>query len=177
MSKRKPSKPSHNPKIAGPKIAAKAQRAAQAVVRSPSNNRVRPHRAGSADAPPKHQDPEQQALVVENPVTALQTEAPPERHEPQHEALLAEKPAAGLPDDGKRTMSGNEAKNVPDFSSAATNVWAYQAKLLEMTQANMQFPFEFTQRLATIRSPFDLLSVMAEFTNKRMAMFQSIGGK
>lgn len=177
MSKRKPSKPSHSPKIAGPKLAAKAQRAAQAIVRSPSNNRVRPRRAGPADAAPKHHDPEQQALVVENPVTALQTESPPEQHEPQHEARLAEKPAADSPDDGKRTMTGNQAKNVPDFSSAATSVWAYQAKLLEMTQANMQFPFEFTQRLATIRSPFDLLSVMAEFTNKRMAMFQSIGRK
>jgi hypothetical protein len=31
---------------------------------------------------------------------------------------------------------------------------AYQAKLLEMTQANMQFAFDFSQRLATIRSPF-----------------------
>jgi len=176
MSKRKPSKPSHSPN-AGPKLAAKAQRAAQAVVRSPSNNRVRPLRAGLADAPPKHHDPEQQALVVENPVTALQTESPPEQHEPQHEARLAGKPAADSPDDGKRTMTADEAKNAPDFSSAATSVWAYQARLLEMTQANMQFPFEFTQRLATIRSPFDLLSVMAEFTNKRMAMFQSIGRK
>jgi len=182
MSKRKPSKPSHSPKIAGPKmagpkIAAKAQRAAQAVVRSPSNNRVRPRRAGSADAPPKHHEPEQQALLVENPVTALQTESPPEQHEPQQEALLAEKPAAALPDDGKRTMTASESRNAPDFSSAPTSVWAYQAKLLEMGQANMQFPFEFAERLATIRSPFDLFGVMAEFTDRRMAMFQSIGRK
>jgi hypothetical protein len=34
-------------------------------------------------------------------------------------------------------------------------VRAYQAKLLEMAQANMQFAFEFAQRLATIRSPVE----------------------
>jgi len=171
MTKRKPSKPTHSPKIA-----AKAQRAAQAVVRSPSNNGLRPRRAGSTDSPPRHHDPEQPALVVETPVTALQTELPPKQHEPQREALLVEKPAADLPD-SKQTVTGNESRNAPDFSSAATNVWAYQAKLLEMAQANMQFPFEFAQRLATIRSPNDFLSVIAEFTNKRIAMFQSIARK
>ena len=177
MSKHKPSKPSHGPKTAGPKIAAKAQRAAQAIVRSPSNDRLRPRRAGSTDSPPRQHDPEQPALVVETPVTALPTELPPKQPEPQQEALLVEKPAADLPDDGKQTMTGSQSKNAPDLSSAATSVWAYQAKLLEMAQANMQFPFEFAQRLATMRSPNDFYSVIAEFTNKRMAMFQSIGKK
>lgn len=64
----------------------------------------------------------------------------------------------------------NESKGVFDFSSATENLRAYQAKLLEMTQANVQLAFEFTQRLATIRSPFEILSVIAEFTRKRMAM-------
>jgi hypothetical protein len=58
------------------------------------------------------------------------------------------------------------------FSSAAANVLAYQAKLLEMAQANMQFAFEFAQRLATIRSPVEFPGVIAEFTNRRIAMFQ-----
>ena len=48
---------------------------------------------------------------------------------------------------------------------------AYQAKLLEMAQANMPFAFEFSQRLATIRSPLEFLNVIAEFTSKRIAMF------
>src|SRR5258706_9409927 len=39
-------------------------------------------------------------------------------------------------------------------------------------QANMQLAFEFAQRLATIRSPVEILSVIAEFTSKRIAMFQ-----
>jgi hypothetical protein len=53
-----------------------------------------------------------------------------------------------------------------------SNVRAYQAKLLEMAQANMQFAFEFAQRLATIRSPVEFISVNAEFTSKRIAMFR-----
>jgi hypothetical protein len=41
-----------------------------------------------------------------------------------------------------------------------------------MAQANMQLAFEFGQRLATIRSPVQILTVIAEFTSKRIAMFQ-----
>ena len=199
MSKRKPVKASHGPKMAGPKIAAKPQRAAQAIVRSPSNSHPRPHRAGSTDSPPKHHAPDQAPRFVETPATALQTELPPrhhdsqqgallvetpvmasqaasspKQHDPQQEALPVETPAAVLPDDGKQTMTRNESRNAPDLSSAATSVWAYQARLLEMAQANMQFPFEFAQRLATIRSPGDFLSVSAEFTHERIAMFQRL---
>jgi hypothetical protein len=77
-----------------------------------------------------------------------------------------------LEDDFKPSMAVNESKNVLDFYSAAANVRAYQAMLLEMAQANMQFAFEFAQRLATVRSPFEFLSVIAESTNKRIAMFE-----
>jgi len=164
MSKRKPSKHSHSPKMA-----AKAQRAAQAIVRSPSDSRLRSLRAGSTESPPKHNDPKE-ALLVENPATALQTESPPKHNDPEQEALLVENPATALQDDCKRTMT--ESKKALGFSSAAANVRAYQAKLLEMAQANMQFAFEFAQRLATIRSPVEFLSVIAEFTNRRIAMFQ-----
>jgi hypothetical protein len=51
-------------------------------------------------------------------------------------------------------------------------VRAYQEKLVEMVQANVQFGFEFAQRLATIRSPIEFPGVIAEFTSKRIAMFQ-----
>jgi hypothetical protein len=40
---------------------------------------------------------------------------------------------------------------------------AYQAKLLEMAQGNMTFAFEFSQRLAAIRSPAEFLRVTTEF--------------
>jgi hypothetical protein len=55
---------------------------------------------------------------------------------------------------------------------ATAKVQAYQGKLLEMAQANVQFSFEFAGRLATIGSPFEILSVIAEFTNKRIDMFR-----
>src|SRR5258706_13491861 len=142
MSKRKPataSKHAHSPKIA-------AQRANQAIIRSPKDNRPRSVAGGSTESPPKrHNDSKQEAPLVENPATALQ-------------------------DDCKQTMRDNDSKK--GFSSATENVRAYQAKLLEMAQANMQLAFEFAQRLGTIRSPVEILSVIAEFTNKRIAMFQ-----
>jgi hypothetical protein len=58
-----------------------------------------------------------------------------------------------------------------DLSSATANVRAYQAKLLEMAQANMTFAFEFSQRLVTNRSPLEFVNVIAEFTSKRITMF------
>lgn len=144
MSKRKPataSKHAHSTKIA-------AQRANQAIIRSPKDNRLRSVAAGSTESPPKrHNDSKQEAPLVENPATALQ-------------------------DDCKQTMRDNDSKKGFDFSSATENVRAYQAKLLEMAQANMQFAFEFAQRLATVRSPVDILRVIEEFTSKRIAMFQ-----
>jgi hypothetical protein len=146
MSKRKLSTASKHARR--PKIAAKAQRATQAIVRSPKASRLRSVAAGSTESPPRrHNEATQQAPLVENPATALQ-------------------------DDCKQTMTDNDSKTGFDFSSATANVRAYQAKLLEMAQANMQFAFEFTQRLATIRSPAEFLSVIAEFTSKRIAMFR-----
>ena len=160
MSKRNPataSKHAHSPKIV-----AKAQRAAQAIVRSPKDSRLRSVETGSTESRPKrHNDSKQEAPLVENPVTAL-----------QQEALRVENPATALQDDCQQMMADNDSKKGFDFfSSAMANVRAYQAKLLEMAQDNMQFAFEFAQRLATIRSPVEFLSVMAEFTSKRIAMF------
>jgi len=144
MSKRKPataSKHAHSPKIA-------AQRANQAIIRSPKDNRLRSVAARSTEFPPmRHNDSKQEAPLVENPATALQ-------------------------DDCKQTMRDNDSKKGFDFSSATANVRAYQAKLLEMAQANMQFALEFAQRLATVRSPVEILRVIEEFTGKRIAMFR-----
>ena len=145
MSKRKPATASKHAR--SPKIAARAQRTKQAVVRSPKDNPPRSVAAGSAESPPEPNDSKQEAPLVEKPATALQ-------------------------DDCKQTMTDNDSKKGLVFSSATANVRAYQAKLLEMAQANMQLAFEFAQRLATIRSPVEILSVIAEFTSKRIAMFQ-----
>ena len=151
MSKRKPAAASKHAR--SPKITAKAHRANQAVVRSPKVDRLRSVVADSNESPPnRHKDLKQEATLVENQATALQ-------------------------EDFKQTLRENDLKSGFDFSSATANVRAYQAKLLEMAQANIQLAFEFNQRLATIRSPFEILSVIAEFTGKRIAMFGSIQKK
>ena len=146
MSKRKPataSKHAHSTKIA-------AQRANQAIIRSPKNSPLRSVAAGSTETPPE----------------------PERRNDSKQEAPLVEKPATALQDDCKQTMTDNDSKKGFVFSSATANVRAYQEKLLEMAQTNMQLAFEFGQRLATIRSPVQFLTVIAEFTSKRIAMFQ-----
>jgi hypothetical protein len=141
MSKRKSSTVSKRAR--SPKIAAKAQRAAHAIVRSPKNSRLRSVGAGMTDAPRKRADASlQEALHVEDPATALQP------------------------------MTDSDSKNWTNFSVTTANVGAYQAKMLEMAQANVQFAFEVTQRFATIRSPVEFPSVIAEFTSKRIAMFR-----
>ena len=150
MSKRKPAMASKHPHR--PRIAAKAQRASQTIVRSPKL-RLRPVAAGPAEpSPDRHNDPK--------PVAPHMPAVP----------VAIEDPVTAQPDDFKQTMS-SLSKGF-DLSSAAANVGAYQAKLLELAQANMAFAFEFGQRLATIRSPLEFLNVIAEFTSKRIAMFQ-----
>ena len=143
MSKRKPATAS---KHAHRKIA--AQRAKQAIIKSPKDSTLRSVAAGP-------------------------TESPPEPHiDPKQEAPHVEKLAMALKDGSQQTMMDNDSKKGFVVSSATANVRAYQAKLLEMAQANMHLAFEFAQRLATIRLPVEILSVIAEFTSKRIAMFQ-----
>ena len=60
-----------------------------------------------------------------------------------------------LQEDFTQTMTDNSLSKGFDLFSATANVRAYQAKLLEMAQANMTFAFEFSLRLATIRSPVE----------------------
>jgi phasin protein len=151
MSKRKPATAS---KARSQKIAAKAQRATQAIVRSP---KVRPRSVatGSAGVSAKrHNDSTPMAPLV-------RLEAP----------LAIENPVTALQEDFTQRMTDNRSSKGFDLFSAAANVRAYQAKLLEMAQANMTFAFEFSQRLATIRSPVEFFTVIGEFTSKRIAMF------
>jgi hypothetical protein len=138
MSKRKPATASKH--THSPKTPAMAQRATQTIVRSPKDSR----RLGS--------------------VGTGSTESLLKRH---IDSKHVEHPATALQDDFKKTMTDNDSKKGFHFSSATANVLAYQAKLLEMAQANI----EFALRLVTIRSPVEFLSVNAEFMSKRMAMF------
>jgi hypothetical protein len=155
MSKRKPAIASKRTR--SPKIAARAQRNKQAIVRSPKDNSLRSVAAGSAESPRNlHEDSKQKDSIVENRVAALKADA---------------LKAAALPDGGSQMMSDTNPKKGFDFSLATASMPAYQAKLLEMAQANIRFAFEFSQRLATIRSPFELFAVIAEFTSRWIGMF------
>ena len=144
MRKRKPATASKHAR--SPTIVAKAQRSAQTIIRSPKVHRS--VAASSAESPPKPPKDSKPAapFAVENPVTAIQEEF-------------------------KKTMPVNSLSKGFDLSAVTANVPAYQAKLLEMAQANMTFAFEFSQRLATIRSPVEFFTIIGEFASKRIAMF------
>jgi Phasin protein len=140
MSKRKLATASKRAR--NPKMATRAQRNKQAIVRSPKD-RLRLVTAGSIESPAKlHDESKQEAPIVEKRVDAL----------PDVSQMRHSDPTKG-------------------FVLATANMGAYHAKLLEMMQANMQFAFEFGLRLATIRSPIEYFAVIAEFVSRRIDMF------
>ena len=146
MNKHKPATASKH--VRRPKMVAKAQRAKQAVVRSPKNSSLGSVTEDSTESlPERHNDTSQGVSLVQNPATAAQ-------------------------DDFKQTTTDNDSKSGFDLSSATAKVGAYQAKLLEIAQANMQLAFEVPQRFATITSPVEFLRVIEELTSKRIAMFR-----
>lgn len=146
MSKRKPATSKH---IRGPKSAAKAQLAAQAVVRSPKASSSPSIAADSNEPPAKRPQVSQEDTLVE--------------HAP---------PFVGHPETAFQVTENSSKREIDFLSSASANMRAYQAMLLEMAQANMQLAIEYAQRLATIRSPFELPGLVAEFTSMRIAMFR-----
>jgi hypothetical protein len=151
MSKRKSAAASKQAR--NPKIAAKAHRAAQAVVRS-TKPRPRLVAAGSGKSSPKLPNGSKPVAPVGKPVTSVGIE----------------NPVTALPEAIKLTMMESSLSKRYAVSSATSNLRTYQAMLLEMAQANMTFAFEFNQRLATIRSPYELFMVIGEFTGRRIAM-------
>jgi hypothetical protein len=153
MSKRKPATAS---KHTHAKIAAKAQLAAQAVVRSPKNS------VGDAASTElflkRGKDSQRDGFFVEDPDLVEDPELP------------VEKPETALQDHSKQ-MPDDDLRKETNVPLATASVPAYQAKLMEMAQANVQFSFEFAQRLAAARSPVEFTGVIAEFTSKRIAIF------
>jgi len=145
MNKHKPATASKH--VRRPKIVAKAQRAKQATVRSPKHSSLRSVTDGSTETLPEPNDSPQQVSLVQNPTTAAQ-------------------------DDFKQTLRDSDSRSGFDLSSATANARAYQAKLLEIAQGNMQFALEFAQRFATIRSPVEFLKVIEELSSRRIAMFR-----
>jgi hypothetical protein len=158
MSKRKPAKASK--RAHSPKTAARAHRNKQDIVRSAKDEPLRSVAAGPIESPLElHNDSKQKAPIVEKQEAS------------SVENRVAALIAAALPDGGSQMMRDNNPKKVFDFSLATVSMQAYQVKLLEVAQANIKFAFEFSQRLATITSPFEFFAVFAEFTSRRIDMF------
>jgi hypothetical protein len=128
-----------------PKIAAKAQRASQAIVKSPKVARRSVSEA---------------AELARTPHSDAKPAVP----------LALEISGAAMEDNYTRTMTDKSMSKQFDLSWVPANVHAYQAKLIEMTQTNMAFSLEFSHRLISVRSPVELFTVFAEFTGKRIAL-------
>ena len=134
-----------------PKVAVRAQRKKQASITSPKRSHLRIVR--STESPTEvHDSSKQETSILENRAAALQA---------SRAATLEAVLQAALQHGSKKGF---------DFSQVITNLQSYQAKLLEVTQANMHFAFEFSQRLAMIKSPLELLGVITEFTGRRIIM-------
>ena len=127
------------------KMAARAQRSKQAVVKSPKDNLLRSVAIGAIESPLKPRD------------------------DTRREAPIVENCQGGdLQDDLRQKMRDSNPKQ--RFAFASANMQA-PVKLLEIAQANAQFAFEFGLRLAAIRSPFEFVAVIAEFTSRRIDMY------
>lgn len=144
MSKRKAAK-------ASKQVTTKAQRASEAVVRGPKPRHSRSAAPASAELFPKlHSMPE--AAVLERPATVSQGPTTPSQ------------------DNGQHTMKNSDVRTTLNVLSVMANVGAYQRKLPEISQAYMQLTFEFAQRLARIKSPFEIPSVLAELATRQLAI-------
>ena len=102
-----------------PKIAAKAQRASQAIVKSPKVARRTVSEA---------------AKLVREPHSDAKPAAP----------LALEISGAAMEENVTRTMTDKSMSKKLDLPSVTANVRAYQGKLIEMTQTNLALSFEFS---------------------------------
>jgi hypothetical protein len=78
--------------------------------------------------------------------------------------------AIATQDDSDRTMRDN------DFAKTA-GARAYQSKLPQRAQAQMQLAFEFAQTLTQLKSPFQFPSVLSELTYSQFVIFQKLSGQ
>jgi hypothetical protein len=139
-----------------------AQRNKQALVRSPRDKRLRAVAGRSPESVVDvRADQKQESTNVENRAAASQ-------------AILLSALQDGF---SRKVREVGDPKKGLDFSLLTSNMQAYQAKLLEMAQTNMQFALEFGQRLAMTRSPLEFIAVIAEFTGRRILMIGKHSGE
>jgi len=131
-----------------PKVAARAQHKRQALIKSRKDSAA----ASSSEEPAEiYQEPKAETSVADNRARA---------------AALETVLQTSLQNEFSPKMRDNAPRL--DVFLPFSNMQAYQAKFLEVTQANTQFAFEFILRLARIRSPFEFWAVITEFTARRI---------
>jgi hypothetical protein len=144
MSKRKAAKTSKRAR--SPKTATQAHRNKQDIVRSAKHSLLRSVASGPIE-PAELQHESLQTVIEPKPPIEDRTE------------ILEDTISQMMRDDG--------LKKRPDYPLAMPSVLAYQTKLVEMTQANMRIAVEFSQRLARVKTSYEFLDVMLEFTYRR----------
>ena len=148
-------KPATTPKDApGLQVSARAQHKKQALIRGPKD-RTSPNAAAISPETPRevNHEPKVETPILDNRAQAVALET-----------ILQ----ASLQNASGPKMSDNIPAIGLDLFLPFANMQAYQAKLLEVTQANTQFAFEFVLRLARIKSPLEFWAVIAELTVRRI---------
>lgn len=135
-----------------PKVAARAQHKKQSLIRSPKDRTSR-HTSASSPETPREVSHEPKAEIIDNRARAAALET-----------ILQ----ASLQNASGPKMSDNIPGKALDFFLPFASMQAYQAKLLEVAQANTQFVFEFIIRLARTKSPLEFWAVIAELTVRRI---------
>jgi hypothetical protein len=160
MSKRKPDKASKRARSPAAVTRAHEQKEDEDIVKSAKEDLLRCVAAGPIESPPElHDDPQEEGLKIEKQAT------------PNDEGQEAPKV-----ENQEGPIATNPAQHVPDqlrgfgFASATGNMVSYQMMLLGVTQANMRFAFDFSQKLLTVRSPFQLAELIVESTNRQADM-------
>jgi hypothetical protein len=165
MSKRKPAKASKRAR--SPAVAARAHEQKRDIVKSAKDNLLRSASAVPIDSTPQwHDEPQEETRNVEKQV-ALDVE--------KQAAAKAESQEAPKVESQETPIAANLVQHGPGqirgFGASATGKMVnYQMMLLEMTQANMRFAFDFGQNLLTVRSPFQLADLIVETTKRQADM-------
>ena len=164
MSKRKPAKASKRAR--SPAAAARAHEQKRDIVKSAKDNLLRSASVSIDSTPEWHDEPQEETRNVEKQVALDVEKQAAAKAESQEapKAVSQETPiAANLVQHGPGQIRG--------FGASATGKMVnYQMMLLEMTQANMQFAFDFGQKLLTVRSPFQLADLIVETTKRQADM-------
>ena len=141
MSKRKPAKASKRAR--SPAVAARAHEQKRDTVKSAKDNLLRSAAVPIDSTPEWHDEPQEETRNVEKQV-ALNVE--------KQAAAKAESQEAPKVESQETPIAANLVQHGPGqirgFGASATGKMVnYQMMLLEMTQANMRFAFDFGQNL------------------------------